>query len=168
MNAFADFAEFGFSVIGLAEAEVDEIGGDDVRGFECVVFGLAEGHVAGAQNLVDVFVKPAGVPEFEDIFAVLGKQTDEFGKDFQIDFEGRRELKEDGTEAAGGAQGFERIEEQARELFRIFELKGVSDLHVGLWEEHEVRLSGGDPLFKRGSGSNAAVSVIDLYRVEAR
>lgn len=107
VDAFADFAEFGFGVIGFAEAEMNEIGRDDVRGFERFVFGLAKSHVPGAENLVDVFAEPAGVAEFEGVLAVFGKQADEFGEDFEVGFERGSKLKKNRAEAAGMAKGLE-------------------------------------------------------------
>ena len=73
------------------------------------ILGLAKAHVGVPQNFVDALIEPTCVAEFENIFAGLGQQADEISQAFVIALKAGSELEQDRSQAANGAQWFQRF-----------------------------------------------------------
>src|SRR5262245_4885529 len=71
-GARADGGDIFWGVVGLAQAVVDEVRGDDFGNFEAVGLGDAEGDSVVAQERIDVFDEPGLVAELEGEAEVAG------------------------------------------------------------------------------------------------
>jgi len=70
-GSLSDFGAVFGRVIGLAQTDVDERGGQDLGDLELLRFGQAQGGAVLLQELIDLFCEPTGVAELECATNVL-------------------------------------------------------------------------------------------------
>ncbi len=94
-------------VVGFAEAEIAEIGREDLRDLELLGFGKAKSDIVAGEDFIGWIGQPGGMAEFESEPAIARKQRQIGFQTRRVAFESGGELKQNRTETAGGAQRFE-------------------------------------------------------------
>ncbi len=152
--------QFPVAVLVLAQANVSELAGGNLRRVKLVALRDTEGGARIRDDREDRLVEPARVAELEGVAQARVEDVEKVCQPLVIAFEVGRQLKEDRPELV--FEQLATIDEVAGQLVHVLQPALVGDALIGLDGESETVRCAVAPPFQQACGGEAVEGVVDL------